>query len=284
MTGEAEPAAAPGRGPALAEPAAAPSPNIRSLPNLRDVGGARALDGRRVRTGLLYRSEDLSRVDPDELEALARLGLRAVFDLRTEAERTGLPDRLPAGVASVVVDVLRDSLRLTPAHMGDLLADPARAEEVFGGGRAEAFFPEAYRELVHLPSARAGYRDLFAGLLDAGRRPALVHCTTGKDRTGWAVAALLLLLGVPGEAVMKDYLLSGPNLLPTFAPALEAFAARGGDPETLRPLVDVRPAYLEAALEEVRLTYGDIESYFADGLGLDGGARAALRDVFLELG
>jgi protein-tyrosine phosphatase len=284
VTGEAGPAAARARGADRLEPGAAAGLRIRGLPNLRDVGGARTFDGRRVRRRFLYRSEDLSHLGPDDLETLAGLGLRTVFDLRTAAERTSRPDQLPPGADSVVADVLRDSRRLTPDRMGDLLADPARAEAVFGGGRAGSFFPETYRELVQLPSARAGFGLLFAELLGAGRRPALVHCTTGKDRTGWAVAVLLLLLGVPDEAVMADYLLSGPNVLPTFAPFFEAYAARGGDPEILRPLVEVRPAYLEAGLEEVRRTYGGIEAYVADGLGLDDGVRSGLREVFLEPG
>ncbi len=36
----------------------------------------------------------------------------------------------------------------------------------------------------------------------------MVHCTAGKDRTGLAVALLLLALGVPEETVIADYTLS----------------------------------------------------------------------------
>ena len=38
--------------------------------------------------------------------------------------------------------------------------------------------------------------------------PVLIHCTSGKDRTGIVVAALLLVLGVPEELIIEEYLLS----------------------------------------------------------------------------
>jgi protein-tyrosine phosphatase len=205
-----------------------------------------------------------------------------VYDLRTADERTGQPDRLLPGSAYVVADILGDSPGMTPAQFATLFEDPATAERVLGNGRSAGFFVNAYRDFVRLDSARAGYGRLFAGLADTETIPALFHCTTGKDRTGWAAAALLLFLGVPDDHVMADYLLSGPRLLPLVRPMVDAFAARGGNPELLWPLVGVLPAYLEAARQEVAQQFGSIEGYFADGLALDGPTRAALRALLVE--
>jgi protein-tyrosine phosphatase len=63
---------------------------------------------------------------------------------------------------------------------------------------------------------------------------------------------------------------------------LDRFAAGGGDPRLLRPVLGVEAEYLRAALEEARLRYGTIERYFADGLGLDASARQRLRDALLD--
>ena len=263
---------------------AAPGRPIATLPNFRDVGGLPTADGGRVRTGLLFRSVDLSRLDEAGAATLAGLGIRTVFDLRTAAERERGPDRLPAGAEPVMLDVLRDSAGLTPADMERVLATPEGVERALGAGRAERFFVDAYREFVELPSAREAYGRFFAELARPERRPALVHCTTGKDRTGWAVAALLLGLGVPEELVREEYLKSGPAVAGLFAPQLAAFASAGGDPELLRPLVEVRPDYLAAALEAVRATHGTLDRYLADALGVGPAATLALRQAFVERG
>ncbi len=253
-----------------------------ALPNFRDVGGHGTADGGRVRTGLVYRATDLGRLDPSAVTALGRLGIRTVFDLRTAAERESRPDRLPPGSAYVAADIAGDSRGKSPADFAALFEDPATASRALGGGRASTLFLDTYREFVHLESARAGYRRVFMDLAGGTSIPALIHCTTGKDRTGWAAAALLLFLGVPEEAVMEEYLRSGPLLVPVVQPLIDAFAARGGDPGLLWPLLGVRPAYLEAAVGEARRLHGSIEGYVADGLGLDERSRDALRATLVE--
>jgi protein-tyrosine phosphatase len=255
---------------------------IVSLPNLRDLGGYPSRSGGRVRTGLVYRSTELSGLEGDDEESFARLGVRTVFDLRTEGERCAKPDRLPAGTDYVVADVLRDSIQPAPAHLMAVLSDPAAAGEYFGRGPGKAFFVEAYREFVCLGSARSSYRAVFSGLARPEHRPVLFHCSTGKDRTGWAAAALLLFLDVAEEDVLADYLLSSIRLGPSLQPFLEEFRTRGGDPDLLRPILDVRTEYLESALDEVRRLFGTIEGYFRDGLGLRDAECESLRAALLE--
>lgn len=38
--------------------------------------------------------------------------------------------------------------------------------------------------------------------------PILIHCLSGKDRTGIVIAALLLVLGIDKETIIQEYLLS----------------------------------------------------------------------------
>ena len=38
--------------------------------------------------------------------------------------------------------------------------------------------------------------------------PVLIHCLSGKDRTGIVVAALLLILGIDREVIIEEYILS----------------------------------------------------------------------------
>jgi protein-tyrosine phosphatase len=254
---------------------------IPSLPNLRDLGGWPARGGR-VRHGLAYRSTELHRLHGDDMGAFARLGIRSVYDLRTEAERTQQPDQLPPGVEHVVVDVLADSTDAAPAQLASVLSDPAAAEAMLGDGKVMALFEQGYREFLTLPSAKAAYKRLFTEIAQAERRPTLFHCTTGKDRTGWAAAALLTLLGVPDDLVMEEFLLTNAQLLPALQPLFDQFEQQGGDPNLLRPVLGVQSEYLAAALDEMESRYGTIEEYFATGLGIDAGRQQMLRTVFIE--
>jgi protein-tyrosine phosphatase len=83
----------------------------------------------------------------------------------------------------------------------------------------------------------------------------LFHCTTGKNRAGWASAALL------------------PHLGPIF----DRFESLGGDRELLLPVLGVVPDSLQAFIDAMRQQYGDAEGYFADGLDIDASIQAALR-------
>jgi protein-tyrosine phosphatase len=253
---------------------------IPSIPNLRDVGGCQTRSGVRVRTGVLYRSSGLHALAPADVDGFKRLAVRTVYDLRMAREQAEAPDRLPAGTRHVPVDVLAGWTDGGPSQLFGWFEDPASGREALGNGGAEALWMEQYRAFVRLPGARAGFGELFRDLAIDSHRPALVHCATGKDRTGWTAAAIQLLLDVPEEAVMDHFLESRRHLGPLVEPFLAAFAARGGDPELLRPILDVRPGYLEAALDEVRRGYGSIERYFSDGLGVDEAARAALGAAF----
>ena len=129
--------------------------DIPSLPNLRDIGGYATATGGRVRTGQLYRSTELNHLQGDDLERFAQLGVRAVFDMRTAAERKTEPDVVPEGTEQLVCDVLKDSQSAAPAQLLKVLSDPALAEQMLGGDKALQLFERGCREIVSLPSALA---------------------------------------------------------------------------------------------------------------------------------
>jgi protein-tyrosine phosphatase len=254
---------------------------VTSVPNLRDVGGSPTRDGRIVRTGLLYRSGALQRLDGADAEAFGRLGIHRVYDLRGVREREMAPDRLLPGMEYVSTDVLADWTEGSPDHMFAWLDDPEAAFRGLGGGRAEALWIDQYRKFVTLASAHAAYGRIFRDIARPDHRPALVHCSGGKDRSGWAAASLLLLLDVDPDVVMADYLRSGWHEGARASAMMRALVERGVDPELWRPIFNAEPRYLEAALDQVRRSFGSIEAYFADGLGVDAATRHALRAAFV---
>ena len=258
--------------------------DIPSVPNLRDIGGYAVAGGGRVRMGQLYRSVDLSHLHGDDVAALAGLGIHTVFDLRTKDERLAQPDVLPPGADAVVCDVLAGDKQAAPAQLFDSLVDPAATEKMLGAGKATALFEEGYRLIVGLPSALTAYRAFFEAITKDECRPALFHCTTGKDRTGWAAAMTLLLLGVSEDDVFHDYLLTNRDLLPALKPLYDKFEAAGGDPHLLDPVMGVERVYLQTALDALHAQYGSVESYFSEGLGIDAAGQDALRRALIEPG
>ena len=257
-------------------------PATTTIPNFRDVGGHLTADGARVRTGALFRSVALVELDGEAVRFLGRLGIRTVFDLRTAAERARTPASPPAGICSVPLDVLADSGEADPAELFELMQDPPRASLAMADGATERFYLAAYRDMVGLPSARAAYAELYRSLARDDMRPALVHCTTGKDRTGWGVAVLLLFLGVPVEAVTADYLRSDVEIRATFGHVVDDFVARGGDRRVIEPLMGVQPSFLRVALDTVEIQFGSMGGYLSEGLGLDAKTLEALTAAFLE--
>ena len=230
---------------------------------------------------MLYRSAALDRLGGTDALEFERMGIRTIYDFRTEAERAARPDRAPANTRCVAVDLLDGMQGHAPAEIQTAMGDPAIAREVLGDGKGEAMFVAQYRAFVSLDNARNGLGRVFRELADENCRPALIHCMGGKDRTGWAAASLLLFLGVPADLVMADFMASNENLQVMFQSFFDDFAARGGDPDLLGAFLWVRPGYLETALDEVSRSFGTIESYFADGLQLDERTRRALRAAFL---
>ena len=262
---------------------------IEGVVNLRELGGVRTADGRRVRTGQLYRSGHLGALagasgdGPSDAvtAAFASTGIATVFDLRTVAEVTRSPDHVPPGVQVIHLDVLADARERIAAHLQEIFADPASAAQVFADGVVDRHYERTYRNLVQLDSARSAYHELFTTMAKLDH-PVLFHCTAGKDRTGWAAASLLRLLGVDEDTIVEEYLRSNAPVLEGFAPYLQQFADMGGDPAVLEPAFMVQPSYLHAAFQAVREDHGDIEGYFDRALGVDADTRQRLRDRLLE--
>lgn len=237
-----------------------------SVLNLRDLGGIALAHGREVRPGLVLRSGQLSGLDPADDAELAALGIRTVVDLRTADERGSAPDRLPPGARLFVADVLGDNPGVAPARLRALLADPVEAERLLGGGKAEEMFAETYRQMVLSPRAGAAYRAFVDTVADSTACPVLFHCTAGKDRTGWAAALLLLLLGASRDVVRAEYLAVNPVVRVAFRPYVQSFLDAGGDPEIASAIIEVRPRYLDTALDAMDERWGGLDGYVRDGL------------------
>ena len=107
----------------------------------------------------------------------------------------------------------------------------------------------------------------------------VIHCTAGKDRTGWATALLLSLAGVSRPDVLADYLRTNEFSATSIAAAVDEVRTTSGPSAAaaIEPALGVRASYLNAAFEVVDSRFGGIDRYLEDGLGLAPSTLAALR-------
>lgn len=246
--------------------------HLKSAPNLRDAGGYRTTDGRWVRVGMIYRSDQLDRLSDADLAVMSQLGLSTVIDLRTDAERGRGHDRVPAGARHVIADVMG------PDGPG-LRVAVAMASK----GEGEAYMQQINRAFVASDASRGAYTLLLSEFTAADAGPNLYHCSAGKDRTGWATAVLLTILGVPRDTVFEDYLASNGYLAEKTRLSLAAGPAPAGAPTAaqMAPIHAVRAPYLAAAFAEADAKYGSFDGYVRQGLGLTDAQIAGLKARYL---
>lgn len=257
---------------------------LAGAPNARDLGGLRTADGRLVRSGRLVRAGALGRLTDDDVARLAALDLRTVVDLRDVSEIAAAPpDRLAPGprvTGLPIYDPRHPVFTYVAAVLEGVDGDDyeALAEEGTPGAMAAI-----YRWFVSGEGARAGFGGAVRVLAAPGRLPALVHCSVGKDRTGWLSAIVLEILGVPRAGITADYLATNPATAQIAEHILAAMIEQRPDldPGRLRPIFEAREAYLDAAYGEVERVYGTFDAYLRDGLGVTDDMCAALRSALL---
>jgi protein-tyrosine phosphatase len=246
--------------------------------NFRDLGGYRTEDGRAVRWGLLYRSDDLEALTNTDLRFLKKIGIRLVCDFRSDYERAREPDRLP----------LEDPPEVELLPIENENFDP-RAVEAMIRARSvddvdfDALLIESNRSFATANTHQ--YARMFERIGERENLPALVHCTAGKDRTGFASAIILLALGVPRETVFEDYLLTNvytANEIEKTLMMIRVYLLSAEGAERIRPLLGVRRDYLQAALDAIDEHYGSVEVYLRDGLGVSDAELERFRAMVLE--
>lgn len=255
-------------------------PELQGACNFRDFGGYTTAQGRRIRMGRLYRSGAMHRFTEDDRRKVAGLGLHFVCDLRRpdERERQPNPD-FGAGVTQLAWSDTQD------VGLGKTLPDPSALDR-------ELARKVMIRHYEGMPTRLAPHvGGFFQGLRARPDAPALVHCTAGKDRTGFVVGLLLTALGVPRETIVEDYLLTN-RTVDLRARLLEDETGLG-IPQGRRYMVDMPSDaldavlaadadYLLAAFAAAERAHGSVEAYLADVHGVDARVRDSLAAALLE--
>ncbi|MFI6461109.1 tyrosine-protein phosphatase [Streptomyces sp. NPDC050528] len=256
-------------------------PELSGVRNFRDVGGLPTVDGRRVRHGVLFRSGHLAHATEEDAAFLTSLGLHTIFDFRNASDqKLEGPDVELPGVRNVnlpLSDPADGSEFWKMVRDGEM--DQLR--EILGGDKGANRMIASYRTIV---TERTAEHSQVLHSLAEDSVPALMHCAAGKDRAGLSIAVTLLAVGVEREAILTDYLESNAKHR-RYKVRRSGSAVSAYSPEVmelLSPLFDARAEYLTAAFDTVEETWGSVDAYLEQGLGITPEIRERLRERLLD--
>lgn len=233
------------------------------LHNFRDVGGYPAADGRTVRWRRLYRSDSLGKLrDAADEARFLDLGVSTVIDLRypREAERGG---RVPAYEGLRYLNLSIEHRPYNQSILGNDV-DPWR------------YLADRYWEVAH--DGVTEIRQALDAIADPGAGTTVVHCASGKDRTGIITALVLTLVGVAEDDVVADFALTelATERLIADWKAFHPDRQITWDGYGRAPADPIRHF-----LHDLTAEYGSVRGYTADQLGVDDAMVQALKERLL---
>lgn len=188
------------------------SVTFSKLKNFRDTAGSSGA----IKAGVLYRSARLYEASASDITSLSNLisgGL--IIDLRQTSAQKSYPDKAVPGVSRV-------SYPMTSTT--------------------------DYTKFVTGSSDRTAIKNAITDIATSPGK-VLIHCTLGRDRTGWITAMVMYTLGANDSQVMNEYLKTSSTSKST----------------------------LNKGLDKARSQYGSIDNYIKTGLGVSDATLASLR-------
>ena len=130
---------------------------------------------------------------------------------------------------------------------------------------------------------KSAIKRIFEIIADA-KGGVLFHCTAGKDRTGVVAMLLLNILDVDEETIMKNYLEINKTHKPKanlFYVLINVLMWNKELAKKARSYYMVHERYLQTAIEAIKETYGSMEEYITNVLGVTNEMKQAFKDKVL---
>ncbi|MBW1901608.1 MAG: tyrosine-protein phosphatase [Deltaproteobacteria bacterium] len=247
---------------------------FEGAPNFRDLGGYETSDGRHVKSGLVFRSGDLSNLTDSDRGLFSEIGIKLVCDFRNTSDTQQEPDRLPS-------DGSVEYLHLPVTHG---IFDTSVVTQMLKNGDTEflndQYMIDGYKR--NIDAFAEVWGRVINCLVDPAHRPLVFHCAVGKDRAGTCAAIILLALNVPDALIISDYELSDHFLADWVISVHRRLNSSGIDPGKLAPFIFARRIYIQALLDYIRSRYDSVENYLTTKAGVKQGTINRLREELLS--
>ena len=189
------------------------------------------------------RSDNISYLTPEGVQAMWDFGITHVIDLRGESEIAKFPSPFAAPDYG-------------PEYLHRPLVDDELARDL---GEVSSM---SDRYIVMLDRRREAMAAIFTALAQV-TGPVVFHCYAGKDRTGLVAAMLLSLAGVDAKAIGADYAETDLHLATRYVEWLAA-----APPERLDAMRDelrCPPEWMLGALDHLDRRWGGVEPFLYAG-------------------
>ena len=258
---------------------------IKNLAYIHDLGGTKTSSGQRIKPHLLYRSAHLSEIDEKAVDRLANeLNIKHVIDLRTDEEVSHRPeDFISSKISYHHIPLLDQEVNpvVTKENRVQILNDLIASE---GGmvGHSLRLYTKVFTSELSIK----GYKEIFKLMLESGENDGfLFHCTQGKDRTGMIILLILSVLGVSQDRIINIYLsfnnrarlkrtayFLGMNIIFSLKQAV-----------ALNNTLVARKKYIEVAYQAINDSFGGIDNYIHNVIGLTDNDINKLKNKFLTI-
>ncbi len=174
------------------------SPPFVSIPgtfNARDLSGHPSFPTA-VAPKLGFRTGSLERLDPEGQDAIKRLGIHTIFDLRSFKERDEFPTAGMEGIEII----------WTPSTVDNETTAAAQAKKQAKERDGAFSLLTMYMEM--LETHAAAFAVVMKHIAAHPGAPFLFHCTAGKDRTGMLAFLLEEVAGSDTESMNMDWALT----------------------------------------------------------------------------
>lgn len=240
--------------------------------NFRDLGGLKTKDGRTVRKGFIYRSDNLSKLETADFGRFNALRIGTVYDLRTEHEIKGKEDHLPANVHYLHTPVVQDNAGEIKGLKKRVLNGEITEQQA--KDMTARFYADAVT--VNIGSVKDILKQI-----TSSNQPVLYHCSAGKDRTGIISALILSILNVDRQVIVDDFMVSNYYRRGRAEKTLgKAKLGRIIKPKlnmgAIEILSTVDESFIHATFNAIDSTYGGMEPFIENQLGIDKEARKLL--------
>lgn len=218
-----------------------------------------------INSGIIFRSDELTKLKKSVIKTLLDLNIKTVLDLRTINEAKLRPHNI---VTNCNINIIHVPFTYDQRELGlfrflwYLIIKSNKfsfADMIKNYYRAIAF------------NNTDQVKKVFKIISKKNNLPVLIHCVSGKDRTGFIIAVIYKLLSVPDKLIMQDYLQSNRNIKPKldkFLKYTKWMNFHQLSAERVNAMLAQRE-YLDFVFSEIENRFRSIDQYVIRGCGVE---------------